>query len=228
MKKYLITGLVTLLPLTVTVLILLFLFNAITFPFVGIVDLLLQRDHLFESSFLVFTAEQVRFFISQVLVLIFLTSFIILLGAVARWFLFRYFLKLWEKLIKYIPVVSSIYKTCQDVIKTIFSSNARSFKQVVMVPFPRAGSYGLGLITCDNLVFDHPNLPEKMVAVFIPTTPNPTSGFVILCQEKELIYLDMKVEDAFKFVISCGVLPVPMEQFYEPRLVEHPMKELFS
>ena len=114
---------------------------------------------------------------------------------------------MWDYLIHRIPVISSIYKVSQDVVTTIFGSKTNSFKQVVMVPFPSKETYSMGLVTREDMEGIRPD--GNAVAVFVPTTPNPTSGFLMLYKPEDLIYLDMRVEDAFKYIISCGVILTP-------------------
>jgi len=209
MKKHFITGLVILLPLTLTFFFVAFVFNLLTNPFVGLVQSIFHYFKLFESGFWIFTPEQIQEYASKICTVIFLISFTVLLGAVARWYFFHYLLSIWNYILHRIPFVNVVYKTCQDVIDTIFSSKTRSFKQVVLVPFPHPDSRSIGFVTADDL----PNLlpgSERTVTVFIPTTPNPTSGFLVFFSEKDLNYLDMKVEDAFKYIISCGVLPTTL------------------
>lgn len=206
MKKYFITGLVILLPVALTLAIVIFLFNLLTEPFVGIVRAIFDHFNIFESGFLFLSVDQVEKYISQLLILVLLFFITVGLGILARWFFFHYFLHLWEIVLKRIPFVSSIYTTCQDVIKTLFTTDANSFKQVVLVPFPSIGTRAIGLVTRDNLP-PVGNSNATLVSVFIPTTPNPTSGFLVLYKKEDITYLDMKVEEALKYVISCGMVP---------------------
>jgi uncharacterized membrane protein len=108
--------------------------------------------------------------------------------------------------VKKIPFVRTIYRTCQDVIKTIFTSKTNSFKQVVLVKFPNPNTYSLGFLTGDQMPGFQDCVHGSGITVFIPTTPNPTSGFLMMYKREDVLYLDMKVEDAFKFIISCGVI----------------------
>lgn len=209
MKKYFITGLVILLPLAVTLAVIIFLFNLLTEPFAGAVSSILEHYDIVEKDFLFISGRQIQFFISQVLILIFLFFFTVLLGMIARYFFIHYFIRFWEYIFQKIPLVRSIYKASQDVINTIFTQKTSSFKQVVMVPFPHPEVYAVGLVTQDEVTDFSGNTRGQMVAVFIPTTPNPTSGFLVLYPRDQLIYLDMKVEDAFKYVVSCGVILTP-------------------
>lgn len=205
-KKYFVTGLVILLPLALTLAIVLFVFNLFTVPFLGIVKVVFDRYNLFEEGFLFLTADQIQNIIAQALILISLFFLTIGLGFITRWFFFHTFLKFAEYIVRKIPIVRTIYKTCQDVINTIFTSKTKSLKQVVLVPFPHSETYSIGLISQENIS----NLIDPMhtnpTVVFIPTAPNPTSGFLVMFKSHDLIYLDMKVEDAFKYIISCGVI----------------------
>lgn len=206
MKKYFITGLIILLPAALTIVIVIFFFNLLTVPFLGAVKAVFDQYKLFEKGFLFLDATQLQNLIAQTLILISLFFITVFLGFIARWFFFHSLISLAEYIVKKIPLVRTIYKTCQEVINTIFTSDANSFKQVVLVRFPNPNSYAIGLITREFI----PGLEKTeligSVAVFVPTTPNPTSGFMIMYKESDLIYLDMKVEDAFKCIISCGVI----------------------
>jgi uncharacterized membrane protein len=212
MKKHLITGLVILLPVALTILIVAFFFNLLTDPFVGAIKGLLNYLGILKSGFLFLTADEAQSLLGKLLVLVFLVGFTVLLGALTRWFFIRYVLKFWDYILHRIPIVSPIYKISQDVINTLLASDTNSFKQVVMVPFPHAKTYSIGFVTRDDM----PALPtsdgKSMVAVFVPTAPNPTSGFLMSYDEKEILYLDMKIEEAFKCIVSCGVLLTPFKQ----------------
>ena len=206
MKKFFITGLVILLPLALTISIVMFIFNILTIPFLGFVKEIFDRYHLFEKGFFLLHPDQLQNFIAQFLILICLFFIVIGLGFVGHWFFFKAFMKFAEYIVRKIPLVSSIYKTCQDVIQTLFSSKTTSFKQVVLVPFPNAHTHSLGLITQEEISSLENSSLVDSVAVFIPTAPNPTSGFLIMVKRSQVTYLDMTVENAFKYVISCGVV----------------------
>jgi uncharacterized membrane protein len=210
MKKYFITGLIILLPMALTIAIVLFIFNLLTVPFAGAVKLIFQRYDLLDKGFLFLTPDQLQQGISQLLILIFLFLATVVIGAIARGFFIHYTVSLGEAILHRIPFINSIYKTSKEVIKTMFASKTKSFKQVVMVPFPSANVYTVGLITREDL--PSPDLNYKaLIAVFVPTTPNPTSGFLMMYRPDEITYLDMKVEEALKFVISCGVISTPFK-----------------
>ncbi len=209
MKKYFITGLIILLPLAVTIAIAVFFFNLLTEPMAGAVAHLLDRYDLLESDHFFFSGHQIQYFASQLFTLVFFFFFAVLIGMIAQYIFFNYLFALWDYVIHKIPLVRTIYKTSQDVITNIFSSKESAFKQVVLAPFPHPEAYAIGFLTQKNIQDFTDKKNGSKVAVFIPATPNPTSGFLMLYEEKDLVYLDMKVEDAFKYVISCGVINIP-------------------
>lgn len=206
MKKYFATGVVTLLPVAVTIAVIFFLVNLLTNPFMGFVQGILERYSWFETGFLFLSQDQVLKYSSQILILMLLFFVTVVLGILARWFFIHSLIRLGDRLLHSIPLVNKLYKTSKDVIHTLFSSQHNAFKQVVMVPFPTREIYSLGLVTrsapevCSDVV------KSKLTAVFIPTTPNPTSGYLLMIKERDITYLDMSVEDAVKFIISCGVI----------------------
>jgi len=214
-KKYFITGLVILLPLAMTIAIVVWVFNLLTVPFVGMTRSLFEHFNLLGESFFFFSSPQAQEFICRVLILMLLFFFTVLLGMFARWFFFNYFFTLWNSAINRIPLVRSIYKTSQDVIGTLFTTQNKAFKQVALVPFPSSSTFTIGLVTRENLTSPHNNSNSKYVAVFVPTTPNPTSGFLVLFNEADVRYLDMSVESALKYIISCGVIATPFKTLSE-------------
>lgn len=218
MKKYFITGLVILLPLVVTIGVVIFLVNFLTKPFVGIVSEILSTKPFASKGFLFLSPEELVQYTSKILVLAFLFFFTVFLGMVTRWFFIKAFFKLSDKILHRIPVVNTVYKTTQEIIKTLFVSNKNSFKQVVMVPFPKDGTYVIGLVSREAPATCSETAGEELLSVLVPTTPNPTTGFLLMYPRRELIFLDMKPEEAIKFIVSCGVIapgtppPVPQEQ----------------
>jgi len=202
MKKHFLTGLVILLPLTLTIAVISFIFNLVTGPYVGIFQQILHHFNLLDRNI------QVQEYASQVLVVVFLVSLTIFFGMLARSYFFGYFLKLWDWLLHKIPFIGSIYKTSQEAIKTLLSSEG-SFKQVVLAPFPDSKSECIGFIAKENIPPFAEDAKETMVGVFIPTALNPTSGFFVVYPESEVQYIDMKVDEAFKYLMSCGALKPP-------------------
>jgi uncharacterized membrane protein len=105
-----------------------------------------------------------------------------------------------------IPLVNKIYGATKQVNDAFSSGNKTSFRTVVLVEFPRAGSYSVGFVTSDQQDQFQARLNEKLVGVFVPTTPNPTSGFLVLVPESKVIKLDMTVADGIKYVVSLGAI----------------------
>ncbi len=194
------TGLVMLLPLALTLWIISSLIHWLTEPFVGIAERILSAVGLIGTPILFISAENVLLGLSQLLVLAALLSFIILIGAIGRHFFFRYLIRLSDAVLHKIPVISSVYKTSQELIQTLLTTDNRAFKQVVLVPFPNADCLSIGLVTREGPAAPH------LIPVFVPTTPNPTSGYLIMFDRSKVTPLDMTVEEAFRYIISCGVL----------------------
>ncbi|MDN3504218.1 MAG: DUF502 domain-containing protein [Rhabdochlamydiaceae bacterium] len=206
MKKYFITGLVILLPLAVTVAIATFVVNFLTTPFIGIASKFLKEYHIINRGFLVLSPEQLLLYGSQLLILIGLFIITVVLGMITRWFFFKTLISYSDKLLHRIPIINKVYKTSQEIIKTLFSTDKNAFKQVVMVPFPQAGTYVVGLVSRESPDECSNAAGEPLVSVLIPTTPNPTTGYLLMYKECDLIRLDMKPEDAIKYIVSCGVI----------------------
>lgn len=209
MKKYLITGLVVLLPLVITIVIIGFLINLFTQPFIGMMSSFLSHLHIINKGFLFLTPEQLIRYSSQLLVLVFLFFFILCLGMITRTFFMHVILRFGDQILHRIPIVNTVYKTTQDIIKTLLVSDKKSFKQVVMVPFPKPGVYVLGLIARESPSICSHTVGEELISVLIPTTPNPTTGFLLMYRKEDLVYLDMRPEDAVKYIVSCGVILPP-------------------
>jgi uncharacterized membrane protein len=200
MKKYVMTGLVMLLPIALTIWIISSIVSWLTGPFIGITEKILAAIGVTEIPLLFLSADKVLFLASQLLVLLFLFLFILLIGAVGRHFLVASLIRWGDALLHRIPVISSVYKTSQELIQTILTTDNKAFKQVVLVPFPNADCWSIGLVTREGPVAPH------LIPVFVPTTPNPTSGYLILFDRTAVIPIEMSVEEAFRYIVSCGVL----------------------
>ena len=131
---------------------------------------------------------------------------LIIIGMFAAGFLGRFFLKLGEWIVYKVPLVSSVYSVLKQVFETFFSSKTQAFSKVVMLEYPRKGIWILAFVSTEIKGEIKQHRPEKMLNVFIPTTPNPTSGFLIFVPKEDCIELDMSVEEGLKFVISGGLV----------------------
>lgn len=129
-----------------------------------------------------------------------------LVGMFAAGFMGKFFLSLGEWIVYKMPLVSSVYSVLKQVFETFFSNKAQAFSKVVMLEYPRKGIWILGFVSSNTKGEAREHFDQEMVNIFIPTTPNPTSGFLIFVPKKDIIELDMKVEDGIKFVISGGLV----------------------
>ena len=133
-------------------------------------------------------------------------SFILLIGLMARNIAGRWLLDLGERILQGIPLAGAVYKTLKQILETLFKDSKNKFRRVVMIEYPRNGIWTLGFVTgtvSDSL---QSHLSKPMLSIFIPTTPNPTSGWYAIVPEDEVINLSLSIEDAFKVLISGGIV----------------------
>jgi uncharacterized membrane protein len=200
-RKYFIAGLLILVPLAITVWVLTVI--------VGTMD---QSLLLLPASW----RPEAIFGFNVPLLGTFLTLLIVLLtGLVTRNFLGKQVVALWESILVRIPVVNSIYSSVKQVSDTLFSSTGNAFRKAVLVQYPREGSWTIAFVTGvpGGDVKNH--LHGDYISVYVPTTPNPTSGFFLMVPRTDAIDLDMNVDEALKYIISMGVVSP-----------EHPVKKL--
>ncbi len=193
MKKYLITGLLIWIPLVITLWVLKF-----------IVDALDQTLHLLPPEFR--TENWLGFHVPgmgavMTVVIVFLT------GAFATNLLGARLVHFWHEILHRIPVVNSIYSSVKQISDTLFSSSGQAFRKALLVEWPRPGMWTIAFLTGrpGGDVVNH--LAGDYVSVYVPTTPNPTGGYFVIVARKDVIELDMSVDEALKYVISMGVVP---------------------
>lgn len=133
-------------------------------------------------------------------------GFILLIGLMARNIVGRWFLNLGEQILQAIPLAGSVYKTLKQILETLLQDSSSKFRRVVMVEYPRQGVWSIGFVTGAVTGEFTSHLPQPMLSVFIPTTPNPTSGWYAMIAEDEVINLSLSIEDAFKVLISGGIV----------------------
>ncbi len=135
-------------------------------------------------------------------------TFIVLLttGVLAANIVGRSMVGLWEKMLERIPVVRAVYSAAKNFTEIVFSDSSQSFKKVLLIEYPRKGLYGLAFQTSSELGEVQERTGEEVICTFVPTTPNPTSGFIIIVPKKDVIMLDMDVDEALKMIISLGVI----------------------
>lgn len=204
MRKHLITGLVILLPVALTLMIIFFLFDFFTEPFITIVGPLVD---LLQSKLHIVLPQELILFISRLLSLIFLCIFILLLGVVTQLFLVKVIIK-WANLLLFrIPFIKTVYKVSRDIFAALFSSEGKkAFKRPVMIPFPSRPNHCLGFEAGEVAEECREKVKTPLVSVFIPTAPHPISGFLFLIPETDVQNIDMTNEQVVKFLVSCGMI----------------------
>lgn len=197
-KKYLLTGLLVWLPLAITLWVLLWL--------VGLLDGILGSfltgvSALAPQSSLRFVT-QLRGIPGLGVVLVFLA--LLITGALVTNVAGRWWLAQWDRLFTHIPVFKSIYNSVKKVSDTLFSSNGNAFRTAMLVQYPRAGVWTIAFQTGSPSGEVAGHLGPDFVSVYVPTTPNPTSGFFLMLPRSEVVELSMSVDEALTYVISMG------------------------
>jgi len=219
-RRYLVAGILVWAPLAVTYLLLKFAVNIMdrTLRFIPAdlrPEILLQQ---------LFGAEN-PVHIPGLGIILALTV-LLLTGFLAANFVGRAFVGGWEALMHRIPVVRSIYSGAKHFAEMVFSDSSQSFKNVLLIEYPRKGLYSLAFQTSSELGEVQGRTGEDVVCCFVPTTPNPTSGFIIIVPRKDITVLDMEVDEALRMIISLGVViptwrkdktqELPFEEPHEP------------
>ena len=192
LKKYIIAGLLVWLPFAATIVIVKL-----------VIDLLDKTILLLPPEF--HPATVLGFSIPGFGIILAI-SILLLTGMLAANLLGRRLVEFWEAVLNRIPLVRSIYSSVKQISTTILDPRGKSFRKVVMLQYPRKGIWSIGFLTNENVSTDIEGIDEELVAVFVPTTPNPTSGFIIMAPREDITELDLTVEEGFKFIISMGVI----------------------
>jgi|TARA_B100000809_G_scaffold178758_1_gene176405 uncharacterized membrane protein len=192
LRRILIAGLLVWLPLGITIFIIKILLDLLSQTYLLIPEGL-RPENLFGVTI-------PGFEIIMAIIILFST------GLVAANYLGKTLVETWEKFLDKIPLVRSIYTPLKKFAELILSDQTQSFSKVLLIQYPRKGLYSLCFQTSKDVGEIQEKSGEDVVCVFIPTTPNPTSGYIILIPKDEVIELDMSVEDALKMIISLGVV----------------------
>lgn len=200
MKKHFLTGLAIILPVVLTIVLLNILVKILTAPFLGLTEWfvsLLGKIEWVQSPAIVL-------WISKLLVLGFLTFIILAIGMLARFVFLNFFFHTIDKIAHALPLANRVYKSVQDIIKNLAHEETPSFGRVVLVPFPHTGAKAVGFVTQEKLPTEDKSL--ERVSVFVPGTPNPMMGFMLTYLPEEVTPVSLSLEEAIKFVASCGVV----------------------
>jgi uncharacterized membrane protein len=202
-KKYLLTGLLVWLPLAITVWVLSWLLGALN----GVFEALLGASQTVLPLSAHANIDRLRQIPGLGIGLLVLG--LLLTGMFAANIFGQFWLRQWDRLMGQIPIVKSIYNSVKQVSDTLFSTSGNAFREAVLVQYPRQGSWTIAFVTGrpGGEVAEH--LQGEFVSVYVPTTPNPTSGFFLMMPRADVIDLAMSVDEALKYVISMGVVAPP-------------------
>jgi uncharacterized membrane protein len=189
-KRYLLAGLLLWTPIAITIWVITWVFDALD----NVLPVALRSEVLF--------GVHVPGFGVLVVVL-----FILVTGFLAANLIGQKLVEVWEGVMRRIPLVRSIYSSVKQVSDTILSPNGQAFRQAVLVQYPRHGSWTIGFLTGTPSAEVASHLPADCVSIYVPTTPNPTSGFFLMMPRTEVVELSIGVDAALKYVVSMGTVP---------------------
>lgn len=202
-KRYFITGLLIWVPLVITGWVLSLIINTLD------QSLRLLPESVHPQSLVGFAIPGAGAVLT--LLMIFLT------GLLAANFIGQKLVGWWDKLLSRIPVVNSVYKSVKQVSDTLFAPNGNAFRKALLVQYPHQGSWTIAFQTGQPGGDIPRHLHGEYVSIYVPTTPNPTSGFFLMMPAQDVVELDMTVDEALKYIISMGVVAPP----HHPHVVTH-------
>ena len=192
LRRYLVTGLILWVPIGITIWVLTLIVSTLD------KTLLLIPEQYRPETVLGFAIPGLGVLLTLVVLLI--------TGIAARNFIGQQLIKGWDRILRRIPVVKSIYSGVKQVSDTLFSDSGLAFRKALLIEFPHQGSYTIAFMTGTPSGELVTRLPGEHVSVYVPTTPNPTSGYFLLLPKSRTQELDMSVDDALKYIVSMGVV----------------------
>lgn len=193
LRAYFLTGLVVAAPILIT--------GYLTWLFIDTVDALVVRNlppRYNPETYLPFSIPGLGVLIAVTL--------LTLVGALAANFAGRAAIRMSENLVDRTPIIRSIYSTLKQIVQTIMAQSSTSFRNVVLVEYPRKGLWALAFVSTEAKGEIQEKTEEETLNVFLPTTPNPTSGYLLFVPKKDCIFLEMTVEESVKYIISAGLV----------------------
>ena len=200
MKKYILAGLLVWLPLAITIWVLSWLLGSLD----GVFESVLSASQAVLPESARENIERLRHVPGLGPLL--MVAGLLLTGVFAANFVGQWWLRQWDRILHQIPIVKSIYSSVKQVSDTLFSSSGNAFREAVLVQYPRQGSWTIAFVTGKPGGEVAAHLSEDFVSVYVPTTPNPTSGFFLMMPRADVRVLKMSVDEALKYVISMGVV----------------------
>lgn len=202
MKKTFLAGLAILLPIAITLFVVFFIVDFLTAPFVGIVEDFITNHG---TTKLASYHKYLLLLASRVIVLTLFLILVFILGILGRKLFFSWLINLTHHIFYKIPIIKTIYKVTLEISNSVFSDKKKAlFKGTVAVPFPNSKVKALGLLS-GNPPGEVTEKKEKLQTVFVPTSPHPISGFLMMYEPQEIQKTDIETEDLFKFLLSCGM-----------------------
>lgn len=195
-RRYLLTGIVVTAPITITI--------YLTYVFLTFVDKNVTKffpREWYENYYGATTIPGIGLIIA--------IAFFIVVGWFATNFLGRIIIRISEYIVDKMPVIRTVYGAIKQIFETIMASQSSAFREVVMMEYPRKGVWSIGFVTGITEGEVQRVTAKETVNVFVPTTPNPTSGYLLFVPKKELTYLEMTVEEGVKLVVSAGIITPP-------------------
>ena len=200
MKKYILAGLLVWLPLAITIWVLSWVLGSLN----GVFESMLSASQAVLPETARENIERLRHVPGLGVVLMVLG--LLLTGVFAANFVGQWWLRQWDRLMGQIPIVKSIYNSVKQVSDTLFSTSGNAFREAVLVQYPRHGSWTIAFVTGKPGGEVASHLGDDFVSVYVPTTPNPTSGFFLMMPRTDVVPLAMSVDEALKYIISMGVV----------------------
>lgn len=211
LKKDFLAGLGLVLPLVMTFFIVRFFISLLTQPFEGLLYTALHQLDFSPNTITHLQDAQWLHYLSQLFILVLLVGLTFLTGLIARWVFVHEVITFSDWVFHRIPVMNRLYGAAKKTMNSLFHEESQKFTQAVLVPFPGEGRFSIGLIASDALPVGSDADIQKQIAVFIPGTPNPMQGFLLLYRLDQVQLLPISIEDAIKCVVSCAVILPNME-----------------